>query len=160
MFFLIRRIFRRRRLSLAEHNGNSPPSSPLLRGLNSPLPAGIARSMSQRSGARADPFWSRGHGSNMGSSASSLNAINIGVANGKYESDRFSGMGSKEFGDGYSDEGRDIGPVPVSPLPPMPESRAGANVGGVNGMGKSGGGFSLFPPPVKNEPKNDFPDKF
>lgn len=159
MFFLIRRIFRKRRLSLAEHNGNSPPSSPLLRGLNSPLPAGIARSMSQRSGARADPFWSRGHGSNMGSSASSLNAINIGVANGKYESDRFSGMGSKESGYRYSDKVDDIGPVPVSPLPPMPESRAGAGTG-VNGLGgKSGGGFSLFPPPVNNRGKDGFSDK-
>lgn len=116
--------------------------------------------MSQRSGAQGDPFWSRGHGSNMGSSASSLNAINIGVANQKYESDRFSGMGSKEFGYKYSDKGDDIGPVPVSPLPPMPESRMGATATGVNGIGKSGGGFSLFPPPVSNKPKDDFPNKF
>jgi len=54
--FLIRRIMRKRRIGKAE----SPPSSPLLTPIDSPMPLSIARSMSQRSGG--NDFWGFSNG--------------------------------------------------------------------------------------------------
>jgi hypothetical protein len=96
--------------------------------MNSPLPAGFTRAMSQRSGASSDPFWNRGH-----NEGGMLNSINVGKAN-EYDNDA---VMREEYGilDEKNERGMGMA-IPISPLPPLDQE-----------MGKkgTGGGFSLFP---------------
>lgn len=134
----MRRFYRTRREG---KRADTPPQSPLLTSLNSPLlPIGIARSMSQRSGGEGS-FWSAqgGHGA---------------------------GASEKEYG--YGPYGRGVSNAPLSPLPELPRAEDGGGGSGVgakkqgwSGSGASGNaGFTLFPPVPKGKNAKDFPRDF
>jgi hypothetical protein len=125
--FFLRRLFRNHRLGKAEY----PPSSSLLPpmdDMDTLLPPGIARSMSQRSKVSAltnrsdDHDW---HADEKGS------AGEIGVA-------RSGSTGGWGDGRGYRGVGDDV-VSPLSPLPPV------ARRDGVGDVFVDGVGFSLVP---------------
>lgn len=106
LVFLIRRMFRKRRIGRAE----SPPSSPLLPPMeDTMLPASIARGISQRSKAssnNSDDWGSKEGGRDRGNSIKPLNL----------------GGGAGRFGEGYG------GTPLVSPLPPVAKGGGGRDV--------------------------------
>lgn len=97
-------------------------------------------------------FWASGQGAVMTSDAGKF-SDKISMPMG---SERSMGSMGHEKGYGPGFAGNNVGPAPLSPLPPLSDT-------GVNGMGGNNGGFSLFPQHsgASNEKRADgFPKDF
>jgi hypothetical protein len=130
IFFFMRRFFRNRREG---RKADTPPGSPLLTTLDSPLlPIGIARSMSQRSGEDGN-FWS-GQGTH--------------------------GLNEKEYGYGRGIPPAPLSPLPGLPRADSGVNGLGERKEGWNSSRRNAG-FSLFPPPPGGRNANgNFPRDF